>query len=54
LNRVAEWQERGKKPFQAAGPKAYVAWQATQWLQLAMDAEQLFISVNVDYIRIVM
>ena len=54
LNRVAQWEERGRRFAQPAGSKAYAARQAAQWMQLATDAERLFLSVNVDHIRIVM
>ena len=47
--KMADMAERHKL---RNGARAYVARQAAQWLSLALDAEQFFVRVNREYVRI--
>ncbi len=52
LHRGLKWQTCLKDTSLEPGPKAYVARQAAQWFTMAVDAEQLFVRVNREYVRI--
>jgi hypothetical protein len=52
LHRAHNWQTFLKETSLDPGPRAYVAQQAAQWFTMAADAEQLFVQVNWEYIRI--
>ena len=46
LHKSGEWQDRFEEPNADPGPKAYAAQQSAQWRCMALDADQLFRSVN--------
>ena len=49
LHKAKEWQNRFEEPDIDPGPKAYAAWQSSQWSVMALDADQMFRSANPDY-----
>ncbi len=52
LHGAQKWQTWLKDTSLEMGARAYVARQAAQWLSLALDAEQFFVRVNREYVRI--
>jgi hypothetical protein len=53
LKRAADWRERAGLPTPLPGPRAYAARQASQWSQMASEAERVFAAVYPGYIRLV-
>ena len=42
LHKAEEWHDRFEEPNIDPGPKAYAAWQSSQWMHIACNADQLF------------
>jgi hypothetical protein len=53
-HRADEWKQRFHHPEVGPGPKAYAAWMAAQWSNMALDANQVFKRINREYQVIIM
>ena len=52
LHKAQQWEDRFEEPNVNPGPKAYAAWQSSQWRSIVLEADWLFWSANLEYTKI--